>query len=206
LRKKNFDFTKDPVKITIPGKFTKTKQTRETYVSREAKDLLMRLVKNKTDDDLVFATSEELKIAEFAEERAFDNLRKRCGLIERYSDGKRHKITIHSMRAFFHTHATFVNGEQYANALDGHQGYLLQYYRLTHNEREDSYRKLEPSLLIYGDNLDAQRKLEIELAKQVKLEEENRNLKERVENIENDLKKVLKRQEIAEKYEKVNFG
>jgi integrase len=37
LRKKNFDFTKDPVKITIPGKFTKTKQTRETYVSREAK-------------------------------------------------------------------------------------------------------------------------------------------------------------------------
>ena len=56
------------------------------------------------------------------------------------------------MRAFFHTQASIVHDEQYANALDGHQGYLMQYYRLSVEKRAELYRKLEPHLLIYSND------------------------------------------------------
>jgi len=152
LRKSDFDLSSDPVQITIQGKFTKTKQTRQTYISSEAKRALLRILANKGDEELVFAKSENLDISKLAEERTFDNIRKRCGLTEKYPDSSRHTITIHSMRAFFHTQASIVHDEQYANALDGHQGYLMQYYRLPPEKRAELYRKLEPHLLIYADN------------------------------------------------------
>ncbi|MCA9827173.1 MAG: tyrosine-type recombinase/integrase [Nitrosopumilus sp.] len=152
LRKSDFDLTSDPILVTIPGKFTKTKQTRQTYISSEARDALNRILEKKGDSDLVFAKSENLAAARLAEERTFDNLRKRCGLLDRYQDSNRHTITIHSMRAFFHTQASIVHDEQYANALDGHQGYLMQYYRLSVEKRAELYRKLEPHLLIYSND------------------------------------------------------
>lgn len=114
LRKSDFDLSSDPLLITIPGKFTKTKQTRQTYVSSEARDALKRILEQKSDNDLVFAKSENLVASRLAEERTFDNLRKRCGLTEKYSDSNRHTITIHSMRAFFHTQASIVHDEQHA--------------------------------------------------------------------------------------------
>jgi len=152
LKKSDFDLTSEPVKITIPGRFTKTKQTRQTYISSEAKESLLRILEKKSDDELVFAKSKNLEASKLAEERTFDNLRNRCGLTEKYSDSSRHKITIHSMRAFFHTQASIVHDEQYANALDGHQGYLMQYYRLTEEKRADLYRELEPFLYVYGND------------------------------------------------------
>lgn len=151
LRKNDFDLSSDPVMITIQGKYTKTKQTRKTYISSEAKTALLRILENKQNSDLVFAKSENLQAAKLSEERTFDNLRKRCDLTEKYLDSSRHKITIHSMRAFFHTQASIIHDEQYANALDGHQGYLEQYYRLSEEKRAELYRKLEPHLLIYVD-------------------------------------------------------
>lgn len=152
LRKSDFDLSSDPIMITIQGRFTKTKQTRQTYISSEAKTALLRILVNKRDEELVFAKSEDLHASKLAEERTFDNIRKRCGLIEKYPDSSRHTITIHSMRSFFHTQSSLVHDEQYANALDGHQGYLMQYYRLSPEKRAELYRKLEPHLLIYAND------------------------------------------------------
>jgi integrase len=151
LKKSDFDLSSDPIKITIQGKFTKTKQTRQTYISSEAKVLLLRILAKKHDDELVFAKSDNLEASRLAEERTFDNLRNRCGLTEKYPDSNRHKITIHSMRAYFHTQASIIHDEQYANALDGHQGYLMQYYRLSPETRAELYQKLEPFLCVYGN-------------------------------------------------------
>ena len=152
LRKRDFDLTSDLIMITISGQYTKTKQTRQTYVSQEAKTALLRILENKEESDLVFAKSENLLASRLTEERTFDNLRKRCGLTETYSDSNRHKFTIHSMRSFFHTQASIAHDEQYANALDGHQGYLMQYYRLSKEKRAELYRELEPHLLVYVDD------------------------------------------------------
>jgi len=57
LKKSDFDLSSDPIQITIQGKFTKTKQTRQTYISSEAKVLLLRILAKKHDDELVFAKS-----------------------------------------------------------------------------------------------------------------------------------------------------
>ncbi|MEX0854679.1 MAG: tyrosine-type recombinase/integrase [Nitrosopumilaceae archaeon] len=151
LRKKDFDFSQDPVVLRIQGIHTKTKQTRETFCSSEAKEIVLRLVKGKDENDLVFGKSEDYKKALSVEDRVFANLRKRCNLDEKYEDTTRHKVTIHSMRAFFHTQASLIHGEQYAHALDGHRGYLMQYYRLSREKRAEMYKELEPHLLIYGD-------------------------------------------------------
>ena len=151
LRKKDFVLSTDPVKIRIPGIYTKTKQTRETFISSEAKDLVLRLVEAKNDDDLVFGKTEHHSVALNIEEKTFAHLRERCGLTQKYKEGGRYKVNIHSMRAFFHTQASITHDEQYANAMDGHQGYLLQYYRLTKEKRAELYLKLEPYLLVYGN-------------------------------------------------------
>ena len=90
LRKNDFDLSSDPIQITIPGRFTKTKQTRQTYISSEAKVALLRILTKKQDDELVFGKSVDLETSRLAEERTFDNLRNRCGLTEKYPDSSRH--------------------------------------------------------------------------------------------------------------------
>jgi len=138
------------VVISIPARNTKTKQGRETFISREAKELLLRLVKRKSDDDLVFTHQPNNEQAVHNEEMAFRKLRKRCDLLEKYADGKRFVVNIHAFRSYFHTKASKIHGQEYANALDGHSSYLGQYYRNTEEERAEMYRELEPSFLIYS--------------------------------------------------------
>ena len=163
LRKRDFDFTKDPVVISIPATYTKTKEARETFISSEARELVLRLVKRKNDDELVFTHQPDREQALYNEEMAFGKLRKRCELLEKYSDGKRFFVNIHAFRAYFHTKASKIHGQEYANSLDGHSSYLGQYYRNTPEERADMYHELEPSLLIYGSDEIAQTQKEMQL-------------------------------------------
>jgi len=203
LRKSDFDLSSDPIRITIQGRFTKTKQTRQTYISSEAKVALLRILTKKQDDELVFATSVNLEASRLAEERTFDNLRNRCGLNEKYPDSSRHKITIHSMRAYFHTQASIVHDEQYANALDGHQGYLMQYYRLSQETRAELYCKLEPFLWVYGNHTKSQeledkvRDLEKKESKYQKLGKENQSLRAELARQGQALEYLLRRDKIA---------
>ena len=177
LRKKDIDFTSSPIKIRIQGLYTKTKQTRETYISSEAEIQVKRLVKEKNDDDLVFGKSNDLRLAINIEEHVFSDLRQRCSLTEKYQDGKRYKVNLHSMRAFFHTQASIIHDEQYANAMDGHQGYLMQYYRLSPEKRVEMYRKLEPYLQVYSDE---------------KLTKTQEELREKVDSQTRDIEKLTK--------------
>ena len=188
LKKSDFDMSQNPVMITIQGKFTKTKQTRQTYASSEAKEGLEKLLENKQDDELVFAKSDNLENAIINEEKIFHQLRKRCGLDKKYPNSSRHLITIHSMRAFFHTQASLVHDEQYANALDGHQGYLMQYYRLPPEKRSEMYRELEPKLLIYTDP---------------KIVELHQNLIQKTESQQIQIEKLTKMVERMSKYKMV---
>jgi integrase len=150
LRKCDFDFESDPVKITIPGRFTKTKEQRETFIAREAKEILLRRVKDLNPVDRVFSNLGENAVE--AEDIRFHELRQRCGLTRKYQESNRHVITIHSFRAYFITKATQIINGDYAHALAGHHAYLAQYSRLTPEEQTELYRKLEPHLLIYSDS------------------------------------------------------
>lgn len=84
LRKRDFVLDSIPIKITISAQYTKDREQRETYISREAREILLRIVKNLNENDRVFTDQEDLQLAVSNEERIFDRIRKHCGFDEKY--------------------------------------------------------------------------------------------------------------------------
>lgn len=196
LRKKDFDFSKDPILITIPASYTKTRESRETFISSEAKELVLALLKGKTDSDLVFTHVENNVRAVHNEESVFQKLRQRCNILEKYEGSVRFVVNIHAFRAYFHTIASRINGTEYANALDGHSSYLGQYYRISPEERAQMYKKIEPYLLIYRESSEQSDTLRDQLdTKNLEVE----NLTKLMIEMKSDLEKIRKRQERLEK-------
>ena len=170
LKKKHFDLDSDPCKVTIPANMTKTKEGRESYISSEAKRLLLKIINDKEnkfktrhenkdlteedkkylDNERVFGTYDEIWRAVQNEDQNFSMLRKHLNLTEKYENSDRNLVSIHAFRRFFHTKASNKHGSDYANAMDGHSGYLKQYYDNEDKERVKMYKELEPHLLIYS--------------------------------------------------------
>jgi len=148
LTKKNIHLDENPVRITILADNTKTKQGRETYISSEAVEKLTPLLEGVNEDEKFFLTSDNLYYHVMNEDRVFGYLRYKLGFTEKYPNSVRYVVNIHSMRAYFHTKASQKHGVEYANALDGHSGYLDQYYRLEPKKRAEMYKELENDLLI----------------------------------------------------------
>ena len=157
LRKKNFHFNEDPVRVTVEAEITKTKEGRETYISSEAVDKLKSLIEGKGDNDGIFTAMDDIDKAVNFEEQIFSDLRERLGLLEKYPNSTRYVVNIHAFRAYFHTKASQKHGSDYANALDGHGAYLKQYYRETPEERAKKYKELESSLLIESVKLEVEK-------------------------------------------------
>ena len=151
LRKRDFDFSQDRICITIPGKLTKMKMQRQTYISKEAEYYLTPIIKRMNQDELVFTSNKNNKKAVDNEVLNFWYLRKKTELDVKYDDSKYHKISLHSFRSFFETQASNTHGLEYAHALIGHSGYLEQYYRLSEEDRLEKYIELEPKLTIGKD-------------------------------------------------------
>ena len=148
LTKKNFHTNENPVRISLDAEITKTKESRETFITSEAFEKVQPILESKTDTEFVFTDFKDNVHAVINEDQVFGNLRKRLGLTEKYPNSCRYEISIHGFRGYFHTKASQKHGSEYANALDGHGAYLKQYYQLTPEERATKYNELEPSLLI----------------------------------------------------------
>ena len=149
LKKSDIHTKESPVRIVIRAKTTKTREQRETYITAEAYDKLVPILETKEDDEFIFKRKDKSVINQVVlEEKVIGNLREKLGMTEKYEDGVRYVVAIHSFRAYFHTKASNRHGTEYANALDGHTGYLEQYYRLEPQERASKYLELEQDLLI----------------------------------------------------------
>ncbi|MBT3474245.1 MAG: hypothetical protein HN452_01390, partial [Thaumarchaeota archaeon] len=94
-------------------------------------------------------------------------------------DNGRYKINTHSLRAFFFTQAVRKHGENYAHRMTGHSGYLMQYDRMTDEEKLKMYIELEPDLAIYATT---KADLEIERLK-IQQSNENKELREEMETL-----------------------
>ena len=127
--------------------------------------------------------------------RALDRIIKRIGLDEKYESNGIHKITSHSFRAYFFTKAARKHGENYAHRMIGHGGYLMQYDRMTEEEKLQMYLELEPDLVIYD-----QTKNELEIAKLKENTEEIALLKKEVQKLREEQGKSDKK--IIEKLRK----
>lgn len=176
LRKKDLDFYHERIKINIPAEFTKTRKGRSTYISKEAGTKLKPILDTIRPDDLIFNKSNNnTKHAAIIEQKILVSVLKRLGLNSKYSSNNHRKITSHSFRSYFFTKAARKHGENYAHKMTGHGGYLMQYDRLTEDEKLKMYLELESDLMIFD-----QTKNESEIEK---LREENQSIKELREEV-----------------------
>lgn len=174
--------------IRIPARITKTKQGRTTYISREASKFIIPKLNTINDKGLVWGTSENQQSALSADEKAFRDYLKKIGFSEKYDSG-RLKISLHSFRAFFFTKAARCHDENYAHKMIGHGGYLMQYDRLTDDEKLEMYIELEPDLLIYDQTKNEAKIRKLKKAN-IKFEDQQKQLdemKEKQEKMEAEL-------------------
>ena len=135
LIKEDYDFSVNPVMVTIPAIETKTQAERITFISKEA---------YKTIQKTNFFEPRTLNTVE----SYFWKLRNKLSITERYAGTRNYKVNIHSYRAFFRTQAGKIN-QDFAESLIGHAGYLRQYVRLEKKDLVKDYLKLEPRLRIF---------------------------------------------------------
>lgn len=190
LKKRDFDFSGDRICITIPAKLTKKNTQRQTYISKEAEHYLMPIIKRLNQDELVFSSNKDIRKSVDNEILNFWNLRKKIELDAKYDNSTLHKITLHSFRAFFETHASNTHGLEYAHALIGHSGYLEQYYRLSGEDRLEKYIELEPKITI-GEDFKNKIKIENQNKKISELEKEKQQIEYMVKEQKQSKKDIM---------------
>jgi integrase len=185
ITKSDLEF-KERIQINIRPEYTKTQTGRSVFISKECEEVLQKYLDELKDDDLIFYRGlHKTKSRVSGEDIRLSEVLSRLGLNMKYSSNGRHKITTHSFRAFFFTQAVRKHGENYAHKLTGHGGYLMQYDRMTDEEKLKMYIELEPDLVVFDTT---KQKLEIEKLKmQQNLEIEE--MKAEMENLKNHLAK-----------------
>lgn len=135
-------------KLYIRSETTKTKADRITYISKQAEHDLKKWTKGKTKNAFAFGQRYTPVQSVLEVEKGFAKLRDKCSLTKKYRLTNYHHITIHRLRAFCKTMASEVCGQDFAEGLVGHEGYLSTYYALPETMRQRNYQKLEPFLTI----------------------------------------------------------
>lgn len=164
IKKKDLDFSLGRIMIMVQAEYTKTKNARTTFVSKECQDKISMYLDELDSEDLVFTNSKaRIKNRVRTEEQALSTILESLGYNEKYSSNGFYKISTHSFRAYFFTLATRKHDENYAHKMTGHGGYLMQYDRLSNEEKLKMYLELEPELMIFDQT---KNELEIEKLKQ----------------------------------------
>lgn len=168
LRKKHFEFIPEAqtFMIKIPASFTKLRRGRTTFVSREAVRALNMILAKKQDDDLVFGTNEDPGLAKHSEIAYLNKVKDQVGLNRKYESNNHDIIGTHSFRAFFITQISR-HDPNLAKLLAGQKGYLLQYDRISDQDKLELYKKYESDLLIFDDAKKDQKIKELQQATQL---------------------------------------
>lgn len=174
VRKRDLDLSYERIMVRIRAENTKTRQARTTFLSRECQEKIKLYLNRLNDDDLVF-TYAKGKNPTLLEQNALRRALERLNLTQKYTSNGFYKITSHSFRAYFFTAAARKHGENYAHKLTGHGGYLMQYDRMTDEEKLKMYLELEPDLVVFD-----QTRNELEISR---LQEENQSVKELREEV-----------------------
>ena len=178
LKKSDLDISGERIKVNISSN-TKTRAARSTYISKEAQKILEPILKNLEPDDYVFARK-GCRLEERSVGTSLNRALDRIGFDKKYQSNGYSKITTHSFRSYFFTKAARKHGENYAHRMTGHGGYLMQYDRMTEEEKLEMYKELEPELVVFD-----QTRNELEIKR---LQEENKSI-EKLRAEVTDLKK-----------------
>jgi len=148
LRRKDFKIDKRII-IKIPVRIAKFNKARTTFVSSEVQKMLIPRLKKLNDNDFVFGSDnvKEKNIGDSYEQNLTRYLEK-LNLDMRYESTGYHKINTHSFRAYFITKISR-HDENIAKKLAGQKGYMLQYDRLSDEEKLEKYIEFESDLFIF---------------------------------------------------------
>lgn len=176
IRKRDLDTTHSRIIVRIPARITKLKRSRITFFSKEAEKMILPMLNKLDDDDLIWSSSKDPKTASLNEMRVLRRYLEKAGLGMKYETG-RNKITTHSFRAYGITKLSRFDAN-FAKKLAGQKGYLLQYDRMTDDEKLDLYLKYESELLVDSTEKD-----------KITIEQKNKTIKE-LEEKTSDLQKI----------------
>jgi integrase len=191
-RPMDVDFTVSPTRITVGKEYSKTRGSRQVYISDEATNHLQTLLKFRKNemqpDSLVFSIRKRSKIPGtiyFKMLQQFEKLQHRAGMDQRKENSKRRKITLHSFRRTAFSIINEQTNSEYANWFLGHNHSV--YWTHKEHERRNIYlKKCMPFLTIYQDA----RSDTIETS----LREKDRTIKlliNRIADIEHDQKIIM---------------
>lgn len=147
LRLQDIDFSSSPTRITIRKEFSKTRRSRTVYCSDEATEYLRDLLKieGKNTNDYIFSVyngQTDPKLIYYKMLLQFEKLQKTIGgdMDARKVDdgvGKRHKITLHSLRRFCKGVISDQAGQDYSEWFLGHS--KSPYYTKKEPDRRQIY-------------------------------------------------------------------
>ncbi len=177
LRKKHLILNKQNIIVKIPASIAKFKKGRTTFLSKEASKMLRPILRRIDDNDLVFGSSENSFHAELNAGQTLRRVLIKIGLDMRYESTDRLYINTHSWRAYGITKISR-HDENFAKKLAGQKGYLLQYDRMTDDEKLELYEKFEIDLII--DNTE---KLKLENQKKAEQITELQAKNQEIENL-----------------------
>ncbi len=171
LKISDIDFDSNPTKIKIRGETTKTRESRETYLTEESTRIVMDYLtkyygwtEGKTNesmqgtvifDRITAVHKNKVTFKKSKKARAIGNceasLRKHTQHIPelaKLNRNGRFQVHFHAYRKFFYTTVSNVVGPDYANALLGHRFYLDTYYNMPKEKQKELFLKAEPYLTI----------------------------------------------------------
>lgn len=153
----------DPARIKIKGSYTKTGNPRTTFISGEAKEVLLEWLKVR-DQYLISSVSKtKLYEKDLNDPRVFPychanayvmwNLGLKKSKFDKMdSSTNRHVIHPHVLRKFFRTKLASVIQVDVVEALMGHEGYLTEVYRkYSVEDLAKFYKQGEHSLQVFTD-------------------------------------------------------
>lgn len=194
LRLSDIDLSSNPTRIQLRAQTTKTRQSRETFISSEAtkalKDYLSMTFgwnENKDNSHLNNVTifgrgtignykrkgkvvqPEHLAASESLSRQLRLHLSKVPDLDKNSPDGRK-IVHFHALRKFFRTTVGNATGRDFAEALIGHQFYMNTYYQLEDEKKKQMYLEIE-SLLTFSDFKSVEKTLSTISKKYSKLED-----------------------------------
>jgi integrase len=170
IRNKDLDLTSSPAKVNLRAEYTKTRQDRSVFLTKEMVIQLRRWLdfkyrkhrscysgddgSYKTEyitpkpqpDDLVFAVYGRPNPRTLYVEVAimYARMLDRIGKGDREDNQRRRKITLHSFRRFTKSTISDLGYSDYSEWFIGHSG--STYWRKKESEKAELFRKIEPYL------------------------------------------------------------
>lgn len=210
LKLSDIDFTTTPTMIKIRAETTKTKQSRDTFLTEEAtgmlKDYLKRYfewvegeINGHLKDKNIFGRTSKVKskikntrkqpthLLESATlMKSLANYLEKVPELNQKNPNGRKQIHFHALRKFFRTTVGNVCGRDFAEAIIGHGFYMDTYYTLSTEDRRKLYQKAEPYLTI-SDFTKIERSLEAISEKQKEIDERLTNVEHNKLSVPNNL-------------------